>query len=266
MKITILGTGNAQVTECYNTCYVLSSEEGPLLVDGGGGSMILSRLKQAGIDADSIHHIIVTHKHIDHLLGIIWMLRVICQDMNRGNYEGEAYIYAHKELSEMIQTLAEMLLNKKEIKQIGKRVHLVAVEDGEKKTILGHTYTFFDIGSTKAKQYGYMLDLGDGRRLTCCGDEPYNEREESYAKGSDWLLHEAFCLDGQADIFHPYEKHHSTVKDACELAEKLGVKNLLLYHTEDKNIAHRQELYRAEGEKYFHGSLWIPDDMDVIEL
>ena len=50
------------------------------------------------------------------------------------------------------------------------------------------------------------------------------------------------------------------------LAEKLGVKNLLLYHTEDKNIARRQELYRAEGEKYFHGSLWIPDDMDVIEL
>ena len=38
MKLTILGTGNAQVTECYNTCYVLSSEEGPLLVDGGGGS------------------------------------------------------------------------------------------------------------------------------------------------------------------------------------------------------------------------------------
>lgn len=37
MKITILGTGNAQVTECYNTCYVLSSEEGSLLVDGGGG-------------------------------------------------------------------------------------------------------------------------------------------------------------------------------------------------------------------------------------
>ena len=27
MKITILGTGNAQVTECYNTCYVLSSED-----------------------------------------------------------------------------------------------------------------------------------------------------------------------------------------------------------------------------------------------
>ncbi len=112
-----------------------------------------------------------------------------------------------------------------------------------------------------------MLDLGDGRKLTCCGDEPYNDREEKqYAADSDWLLHEAFCLDGQADIFHPYEKHHSTVKDACELAERLHVKNLLLYHTEDKNIDRRQELYRAEGEQYFTGKLYIPEDMDVIEL
>ena len=149
MKITILGTGNAQVTECYNTCYVLSSEEGSLLVDGGGGSMILIRLKQAGIDVGSIHHIIVTHKHIDHVLGIIWMMRVICQNMNSGSYEGDAFIYAHKDLSEMLMTLAEMLLNKKEVKLIGKRVHLVPVEDGEKKTILGHEYTFSILGLRK---------------------------------------------------------------------------------------------------------------------
>ena len=64
MKLTILGTGNALVTECYNTCYVLSSAEGHFLIDGGGGSEILARLKKAGIDVNDIHHIFVTHKHI----------------------------------------------------------------------------------------------------------------------------------------------------------------------------------------------------------
>lgn len=266
MKLTVLGTGNALVTECYNTCYVLTGGQGHFLVDGGGGCTILSRLKEAKIDVNDIHHIFVTHKHIDHITGIIWMLRMICQNMNGGSYKGEAYIYAHQELSEMLFTLAKMLLNKKEVKLIGDRVHLIPVEDGEQKEILGHTYTFFDIGSTKAKQYGYVLELGGGRRLVCCGDEPCSPRAEEAAKGCDWLLHEAFCLDAQADIFHPYEKHHSTVKDACELAERLQVKNLLLYHTEDKNIARRQELYRVEGEAYFKGKLWIPEDLDVIEL
>ena len=79
------------------------------------------------------------------------------------------------------------------------------------------------------------------------------------------MLHEAFCLYSQADIFDPYEKHHSTVKDACELAEELGVKNLLLYHTEDRTIARRKELYVAEG-MLFSGTLWVPDDLESIEL
>ena len=54
--------------------------------------------------------------------------------------------------------------------------------------------------------------------------------------------------------------------DAGKLATELGVKNLLLYHTEDKNIARRKELYTAEGRQYFHGNLFVPEDLEVIEL
>lgn len=57
------------------------------------------------------------------------------------------------------------------------------------------------------------MELSGGKKLTCCGDEPYNECEEKYARNSTWLFHEAFCLYSQADIFNPYEKHHSTVKE-----------------------------------------------------
>lgn len=46
MKLTMLGTGNALVTECYNTCFVLSDEYGHFLVDGGGGNTVLSQLKK----------------------------------------------------------------------------------------------------------------------------------------------------------------------------------------------------------------------------
>ena len=72
--------------------------------------------------------------------------------------------------------------------------------------------------------------------------------------------------NSQADIFSPYQKHHSTVKDACELANKMNVKNLLLYHTEDKNMKNRKELYTAEGKQYYQGNLYIPDDLEEIEL
>ena len=162
MKITMLGTGNATVTECYNTCFVLSGEGKHLLVDGGGGNTVLRRLKQAGTDWKDIRDIFVTHKHIDHLLGIIWMARMICQNMSRGTYDGEARIYAHDEVIALIDAMARKLLGAKESAFIGKRLHLITVGDGEEREIIGRKFAFFDILSTKAKQYGFCMDLGGG--------------------------------------------------------------------------------------------------------
>ena len=266
MKLTMLGTGNAIVTECYNTCFVMQEEDQYFLVDGGGGSTLLRQLKYAGIDWKNIRNIFVTHKHLDHITGILWMIRMICQNMNRGEYEGEATIYAHDEVIALLKDMAGKLLQKKETVFIDDRLHLQVVEDGESIKILDKKVTFFDIQSTKAKQFGFCMELGKGEKLTCCGDEPYNVCEKQYAENSTWLLHEAFCLDSQAEIFHPYEKHHSTAKDASELAEQLGVQNLILYHTEDKNIVRRKELYTEEGKKYFSGNLYVPEDLEKIEL
>ena len=53
MTLTILGTGNAVTTECYNTCFVLHESNEYFLVDGGGGSQILHQLKHAGIRANT---------------------------------------------------------------------------------------------------------------------------------------------------------------------------------------------------------------------
>lgn len=266
MKIKMLGTGNALVTECYNTCFVIEDNEKYFMVDGGGGSAILHQLKHAGYDWMGMRHIFVTHKHVDHLMGIIWMVRMICQFMNHGEYKGEAYIYSHKEVLDLIRDFADKLLLKKETRFIDDRLHLIEIHDGESMNIIGHDITFFDIHSTKANQFGFCMDMGNGKKLTCCGDEPYSESERKYAENSEWLLHEAFCLYSQRDIFDPYEKHHSTVKDACELAEELHVRNLLLYHTEDRTIAERKKLYMEEGSQHYHGNLFIPDDLESLEL
>ncbi len=266
MKLTMLGTGNALVTECYNTCFLIENQEQYFMVDGGGGSTVLRQIKYAEYNWMDMRHIFVTHKHVDHLMGIIWMVRMICQFMNHGEYKGEAYIYSHIEVLELIRDMAKKLLLKNEIRFINDRLHLVEVHDGETMNIIGQDITFFDIQSSKANQYGFCMDIGDGKKLTCCGDEPYSDCEQKYAENSEWLLHEAFCLYSQRDIFEPYEKHHSTVKDACELAERLKVKNLLLYHTEDRNLTERKILYREEGLQYYHGNLFVPDDLETFVL
>jgi ribonuclease Z len=144
-------------------------------------------------------------------------------------------------------------------------LHLQKVKDGETLNLISCPATFFDIGSTKAKQYGFTMQLPSGG-LCFAGDEPLDESCYPYAKDAAWLLHEAFCLYEERDIFKPYQKSHTTVKEACEIAETLGVKNLILYHTEDKNIANRKALYTAEGRQYYSGNLLVPDDLDQIPL
>lgn len=70
MKLTILGTGNAVVTRCYNTCFIFDDNGKYFLVDGGGGNGILRQLEDANIPWKEIRDIFITHKHLDHLTGI----------------------------------------------------------------------------------------------------------------------------------------------------------------------------------------------------
>ena len=149
------------------------------------------------------------------------------------------------------------------IPNIKKPIHSIC---GETRQILSYNVTFFDIHSTKAKQFGFTLTLNSGKKLTCLGDEPFNPACEQYLKGCDWLLHEAFCLYVERDVWKPYEKHHSTVKDACELAEAMRIPNLVLWHTEDSNVAGRERLYKSEGKRYYSGSIYVPDDESLIAL
>ena len=158
-KIHVLGTGNAMVTQCFNTCYLLEMEQGNLLVDCGGGNGILRQLKAAGFDPASVHHIFLTHEHCDHLTGIVWMVRAVATAMNKGKYQGELHIYCHSGLEPMVRTICGFMLQKKMTAHFDERILFHVVEDGQREEICGHTFTFFDIRSTKAPQAG-MRETG----------------------------------------------------------------------------------------------------------
>ncbi len=265
-RLYVLGTGNAAVTRCYNTCFAIETEGEYLLCDAGGGNGILRQLDQAGIPLGKIHHFILTHAHCDHLLGAVWLVRMIGTAMNSGKYEGNWHIYCHHTVAEGLRVMARLMLPQKICRLFDDRILFHLLEDGLQQEILGRQVTFFDIQSTKMLQFGFNLQLADGRMLCCLGDEPYNPACEKYVAGCDWLLSEAFCLFSQQERFKPYEKHHSTVLDAAKLATQLAVPHLVLWHTEDQNILERKRLYTREARQAYQGDLYVPDDLEVIAL
>ncbi len=265
-KIHILGTGNAMVTNCYNTCFAIGANEQYFLVDAGGGNGILKQLAASDIQLEAIPEMFVSHCHIDHILGVIWLIRAFGAKAAKNPKMDSFVIYGHEGVIKVLNKLMKMLLNKKQSEILEGRLKLVTVEDGETIETMGMTLQFVDKKSTKDQQFGCKFTLASGKTIMFLGDEPYREHEYELAKGVDYLLHEAFCLYGDREIYEPYKKHHATVKEACENAATLGVKNILMYHTEDNNIRERKATYSYEGKEYFEGGILVPDDLDVIIL
>ena len=112
LKLTMLGTGNALTTRCYNTCFTLSHGKKTFLVDAGGGNEII-RILQEEISLAEIHDFFITHAHSDHILGAVWVIRVIGQMINKSQYEGELRIYAHGQLIKDLQMICGVVLMKK---------------------------------------------------------------------------------------------------------------------------------------------------------
>lgn len=272
MKLTILGAGNALAVDLYNTCFALTEKNvttgatETFLVDAGGGNGILRQLRQANIDYKSISTLFVTHPHTDHILGAIWVIRMIAQDMTWGKYQGNLQVYGNAAVISFLKHCYLKLIRAKEQPFLGTRIFLNTVKAGDSLEIFGRPLTFFDLHSTKAPQFGFTYYYDEYKKLTCCGDEPLTPINYQYAENSEWLFHEAFCLYAERDIFDPYEKQHSTVKDACQLAQQLKVQNLLLYHTEETHGAERQALYTAEARQYFQGNIFVPNDLEYFEL
>ena len=161
-KITMLGTGHATVTKCYNTCFVLEAVGRRLLVDGGGGSGILAQLEKADISIASIHDMFITHAHTDHIFGAVWIVRMVLHMMKDGLYEGHLRIYSHDRVLNVLREICRLTLSDEDFRRLGKSIKLCELKDGETFSV-GHMFIqCFNIHSIKEKQFGFRAQLPFG--------------------------------------------------------------------------------------------------------
>lgn len=264
----MLGVGAAMVTTMYNTCFTISRPDGELfLVDGGGGNGLLRQLEKANLSPLNIHHVFVSHNHSDHLLGVVWLVRAICQHIRKGRYEGNLNIYAHQKSLDAVRTICGIVMQPKLNVFFDDRIILNPIEDRTQLDVLGRKMTFFNIQSTKELQHGFTCTLLNGKKLSFLGDEPYCDYERQFVADSDYLLQEAYCLYSEKDKYKPYEKHHGTALDAAKNAFSLNAKSTLLFHTEGKTpLKDRCWKYVAEARQAFAGRVYVPNDLDEICL
>ena len=261
-RLLVLGTGAGTPINCYNMCAVLQNDEKYLLIDTGGGSQVLKQIRDVGVDFTNIHDVFISHKHIDHLLGIFYVLRYACQLMCGNKYNGKMNIYCAKEVREIIDRFVIDTFHEVHIEKYNENIIFHEIQNGEKYSIIGYDVEVLDMYSIEGIQYGFQTKLNNEKIFTFLGDVPCNEKLFDKIRNTDWVLHE----ESEKEIFKPHEKNHSTVKDVCVKMKPLGIKNLLVWHTKDNDIENRKELYTSEAKNYYDSNFYVPNDLDKIEL
>ena len=119
-KIIMLGTGHSLVYDIFNTCFLMENNDEFLLVDTGGGAEILRRLKINGVSLKNLHNIFISHCHVDHILGLMWILKKMSKFFVKDDYKGKLNIYCNSEVAASISALYSHLLPKNRIEAINK--------------------------------------------------------------------------------------------------------------------------------------------------
>lgn len=264
-NIIMLGTGHGITVDLYNTCFVIQNEEGNFLIDTGGSVEIIKRLEKSNIQLEEIKNIFISHSHMDHILGLIWMFKKIGGKVKQGKIKEKINIYCNDAVYEAIKGVSSYVLSEKGMNAVYSVINFVVLNDGDKYTVNGVDYEFFDIQAKGIKQFGFECML-DNNRFIFLGDETLNPILNDKIRGADYVMHEAFCLDREENIFHAYDKNHSTAFSVAKTMNELNVKNVILYHTEDSHGRDKKRLYTEEAQSVFNGNIIVPDDLEVIYL
>jgi len=298
MEITFLGTGSAIPTAKKNHVGTLISfADKNILVDCGEG--IQRQFKIAEISPTKLTHILISHWHADHTLGIPGLL----ETLSMSEYQKKLVIigpkgtkynfslfekiygkfrinYEIKEASSgkclddklfMIETLPMKHAGLTNAYSIKIKDRLRIDKKKLKRFNLPNSPLIKDIQNgkdivhpvtkkkIKAKSLTY---LEKGKKITIIMDTLQNSNTVKIAKDADLLISEASFIEAQRDKADSYK--HLTVKDAATIAKKAKAKKLALTHNSQRYGDDISPIIN-EAKSIFKNTI-VPKDFDIISI
>lgn len=267
-EVTILGSSSA--TPIFNrnpTAQLLNSNDHYYLIDCGEGTQ--QQLIRYGYKASKIDNIFISHLHGDHFFGLVGLLSSLhlngrTKELNLFGPEGLMEIlelqFKHSDtrLSYTINYKAlktdrpELIFENKDIEVetiiLNHRIPCTGFKFKEKKRLRKLNQELLKNDHIPVEYYnllknGVDFELPDGRKINhqlyssdsatprtyCyCSDTKYDESYFSSIEGADLLYHEATFMHNLSD--RALETHHTTAKQAAEVARRVGAKKLLIGH------------------------------------
>ena len=298
MKLVFLGTSAAQPTpERGLTCICLEKEGEILMFDAGEGAQV-SYLK-SGLGWNKKMKIFVTHLHGDHCIGILGLLQTMTlqnriEPMEIYGPDGiEEFIAANIKVLNFGLSFPVMITAVREGIVVNEKTYTISACEAD-HSVKSYSYLFQEKDKPgkffpeKAKELGipegklwHKLQIGEdiqignktirssyvlgekrpGKKIGISGDTRPTKKLELFFKNCDYLSFDSTFSHDLQD--RALETHHSTAKEAAELAKNANVSNLILTHF---SARYNDETVLVEEAKIIHGNVIAAKDLLEIEI
>jgi len=298
MKLVFLGTSAAQPTpERGLTCICLEKEGEILMFDAGEGAQI-SYLK-SGLGWNKKMKIFVTHLHGDHCIGILGLLQTMTlqnriEPMEIYGPDGiEEFIAANIKVLNFGLSFPVMITTVREGTIVNEKTYTINSCEAD-HSVTSYSYLFqekdkpgrffpdkakelgvpegelwhklqtgqdIQVGDKIVKSYDVLGEKRPGKKIGISGDTRPTKKLEEFFKDCDYLSFDSTFSHELQD--KALETHHSTAKEAAELAKKANVSNLILTHF---SARYNDESVLLEEAKTIHSSVIAAKDLLEIEI
>ncbi len=262
VHISFLGTGAGNCIYRAHTAIVLDCPDGSrLLLDASSGNSALRHGAQLGFQAEDFEHVLLSHRHGDHMGGLPHI------QGRRTQVAPDAspmVIHSLEATLDGLQRLFRAVSITHQVDQDG-----VTTANGNRVVAWNPVETgqWVQLGSdARACAFavnhiggavGWRVETG-GIAVVFSGDTRYSENLVEASQGADLLIHEA--LSAEDDKEGTDRRGHSTAAAAARAAALSDVSQLVLTHIDTPFHRHTQPLI-DEAQQHFDGPICVADDL-----
>ena len=262
VRITFLGTGAGLCIHRAHTAIVLDCPDGTrLLLDASSGNSLLRNGAEAGMQAQDFHHLLISHHHADHIMGLPIL------ELVRGRAAPDAptlELHSSLEALEGVKLLCQAASPYLKVDQEGatnlrgqRAFQWLPAEEGQQVELGPATHAVSAPVDHIVGAVCWRIE-SDGVSVVFSGDTRFSPNLVAAAQGARLLIHEALSTERDRELTH--EVGHSTAADAARTAAMAGVQELVLTHISTAYHLDPQPLL-DEAREHFQGPITVASDL-----
>lgn len=261
-RLIFLGTAAALPTiQQDNTSLLLENSGQCLMVDCSG--MPYRKLLQLGINPSTLQHVLITHKHVDHL----YALPSLIEAMGIAGRDNPLHVYALADAMKVIVPLLDLWdLRTRDYCNFPIILHTIKGEENE-LVLQNDAFTLHTTPTRHAvPSVASKFSFPTQPTLVYSSDTAPCDTLLRFAHGADYFLLENTYCNNKADLSEL--TGHIYSQQFAELAAIVGAKHTFLVHHSDSddfcaNQSVLQEILASQKEPL---QISVPSDLDQIEL